>query len=755
MLEKEGLSIKSELNNSSVKKVSEVRLYGAGGHSQVIKETLGAEDIVVNHYFDDNQNRKHHLVPKVNEGVRKDIDAFPHQGPPFIISVGNNRERSEIASMLKSKFHTAIHNTAIVSPKATIGEGTVVFAGAIIQPNTSIGKHVIINTGASIDHDNIIGDYAHISPQAALCGHVEIGEGTHIGVSACVIPQVKIGKWCTIGAGAVVIKDVPDYSTVVGNPGKIIKTSIPKRSNSYNDIVFIGSGISASFTILKLLEQYKNDKRLLRLSIIEKSNEFHTGIPYGYRSSDSTLLIKPLFQFLPEGELKLFTQWLSENKGWLIDGFLSEGGHLSQKWLDENKNAIDKNDWNNLYLPRRFFGKYISLVVNKKINSAVTSRLLSIDYIKDEVVSVEQYSDEYSIKLKNDSLQVKTKKIVLAIGGAPNRKLFSVNDISLSKNKGLLIEDPYEPSLEEVFKQIKQFIDTQQKQKVNILVVGTNASGIELVYKLNDYKEVSSKIDQLFALSPQNKFPDPRTDIDPSIKFVPSSLIKLTKEDKITASHIAKAAKEDLDKAEQSNISSIYTIKPISEVFCSLLDRLNPEEKRKFAAHVGNEIGKRQREAGSHYSEVVSLLYVQNRLTNVKGKFSGIASTSEDGLQFAYEANKQVRTFDKPIDIIINCAGGCDIQSPQNENTLISNLVKNNICEINPSNRGILVNDSFESSQGFYINGPLLGGNVIDQQPIWHVEHAGRISTLSEKLAKILYKELSSTTKYSKDLVKV
>ncbi|MFN5705836.1 MAG: acetyltransferase, partial [bacterium] len=29
--------------------------------------------------------------------------------------------------------------------------------------------------------------------------------------------------WCTIGAGSVIIKDIPDFATVVGNPGRIIK----------------------------------------------------------------------------------------------------------------------------------------------------------------------------------------------------------------------------------------------------------------------------------------------------------------------------------------------------------------------------------------------------------------------------------------------------------------------------------------------------------------------------------------------------
>ena len=66
-------------------------------------------------------------------------------------------------------------------------------------------------------------DFVHISPNAALAGSITVGEGTHIGIGASVIQGIKIGKWATIGAGAVIIRDVPDFATVVGNPGKIIK----------------------------------------------------------------------------------------------------------------------------------------------------------------------------------------------------------------------------------------------------------------------------------------------------------------------------------------------------------------------------------------------------------------------------------------------------------------------------------------------------------------------------------------------------
>ncbi|WP_299252477.1 acetyltransferase [uncultured Aquimarina sp.] len=206
-----------------VEKSNKIRIYGAGGHSQVIQAVLEDNGYEVTDTFDDKPSDSHYASKNVTSGARGNLEAFPHEGHPVIVAVGINAERAEIAGFLNSRFERAIHKSAIVASTAKIGQGTVVFAGAIIQPNTSIGEHVIVNTGASIDHDNIIGDFAHVSPKAALCGHVEVGEGSHVGVGAVVIPKVKIGKWCTIGAGTVVLKDVPDYATVVGNPGKIIK----------------------------------------------------------------------------------------------------------------------------------------------------------------------------------------------------------------------------------------------------------------------------------------------------------------------------------------------------------------------------------------------------------------------------------------------------------------------------------------------------------------------------------------------------
>jgi sugar O-acyltransferase (sialic acid O-acetyltransferase NeuD family) len=206
-------------------------LYGAGGHAKVIAEVLESMGKTIHGIFDDNQCVEEMRGTKVENGILISCEnTFPVLESPVIISIGNNNERAEIAELLTNsfdvKFGKAIHSTAIISPSASIAEGVMILHGSVIQADTIIGKHVLVNTAASIDHENVIGDYAHVSPHATLCGRVHVGEGTHIGAGAVVLPNLKIGKWCKVGAGAVVICDIPDFTTAVGNPARILVKTV-------------------------------------------------------------------------------------------------------------------------------------------------------------------------------------------------------------------------------------------------------------------------------------------------------------------------------------------------------------------------------------------------------------------------------------------------------------------------------------------------------------------------------------------------
>jgi len=197
-----------------------VYLIGASGHAKVIVEILEKRGLYIGGLQDANPA----ITSLLGNDVHPELpDLFDPNDDELIISIGNNAIRKKLAESLAYRYISAIHSSANISKRATIGKGTAIMAGVSINADVEIGKHVIINTNASIDHDCVLENYVHISPNAALAGNVTVGEGTHIGIGACIIQGINIGKWCTIGAGSVIIKDVPDGATVVGNPGRIIK----------------------------------------------------------------------------------------------------------------------------------------------------------------------------------------------------------------------------------------------------------------------------------------------------------------------------------------------------------------------------------------------------------------------------------------------------------------------------------------------------------------------------------------------------
>ncbi|HEV8084312.1 MAG TPA: acetyltransferase [Chitinophagaceae bacterium] len=199
-------------------------LYGASGHGKVIIEILEAMGIKIDGIFDDNDSIK----SLINYPVQKFSQQLM-QDKKMIVSIGNNLVRKKIVNVIIADYGIARHPSSIISPRCTLGEGSVIMAGVTINVNTRIGKHCIINTNSTVDHDCTLEDFVHISPNATLCGDVAIGEGSHIGASCVIIPGKKIGKYCIIGAGSVIIDDIPDFAVAVGNPGKIIKNILEQQ----------------------------------------------------------------------------------------------------------------------------------------------------------------------------------------------------------------------------------------------------------------------------------------------------------------------------------------------------------------------------------------------------------------------------------------------------------------------------------------------------------------------------------------------
>lgn len=106
--------------------------------------------------------------------------------------------------------------------------------GVDIHPAAKIGAGVFIDHGSGvvIGETAVIGNNVTIYQQVTLGGtgkeigkrHPTIEDNVMIAAGAKVLGPITIGEGSKIGAGSVVLKDVPPHSTVVGIPGRIIKT---------------------------------------------------------------------------------------------------------------------------------------------------------------------------------------------------------------------------------------------------------------------------------------------------------------------------------------------------------------------------------------------------------------------------------------------------------------------------------------------------------------------------------------------------
>ena len=210
-------------------------IWGGTGNFRVLCELL-KDDYEIIGYFDNNPaiQQSYRGIPCLGNQERFESWASAWQGesPRFIVSIGpgHGAVRLGIHELLKKQGLrpiTAIHRTAFVAHNATVGEGSQVYAMATICVDAQIGKGCIVNTRASVDHECVLEDGATVGPGATLAGLVEVGKNADIYTGAVVLPRVKIGEGAIVGAGAVVLKDVPPYSTVVGNPARILKTRNP------------------------------------------------------------------------------------------------------------------------------------------------------------------------------------------------------------------------------------------------------------------------------------------------------------------------------------------------------------------------------------------------------------------------------------------------------------------------------------------------------------------------------------------------
>lgn len=134
-------------------------------------------------------------------------------------------------------FHRAAHwfyRHDLYFPARLISQIGRALTGIEIHPGAKVGRRLFIDHGMGIviGETTEIGDDVLLYQGVTLGGtghergkrHPTLGNNVVVGTGAKILGNITIGNQVRIGAGSVVIRSVPDHSTVVGVPGRVVRS---------------------------------------------------------------------------------------------------------------------------------------------------------------------------------------------------------------------------------------------------------------------------------------------------------------------------------------------------------------------------------------------------------------------------------------------------------------------------------------------------------------------------------------------------
>ena len=136
---------------------------------------------------------------------------FWHRIASILWGIGLRLIARIISNILRTLTGIEIHPAARIKEGFFIDHGM----GVVIGETSEIGKNVTIYQGVTL---------GGVSANAGK-RHPTIGDNVIVGAGSKILGPLNIGSNTKIGANSVVIDDIPENSTVVGVPGKVVGKS--------------------------------------------------------------------------------------------------------------------------------------------------------------------------------------------------------------------------------------------------------------------------------------------------------------------------------------------------------------------------------------------------------------------------------------------------------------------------------------------------------------------------------------------------
>ncbi|MFB1051352.1 serine O-acetyltransferase [Paraliobacillus sp. JSM ZJ581] len=164
--------------------------------------------------------------------LKEDMDAVFKQDPAARTRVEVFLTYSGLHAIWSHRIAHTLYRKKFFFIARVISQISRFLTGIEIHPGAQIGNRFFIDHGMGvvIGETCEIGDDVTIFQGVTLGGtgkekgkrHPTIQDNVLIATGAKVLGSITVGKCAKIGAGSVVLKDVPDHSTVVGIPGRVV-----------------------------------------------------------------------------------------------------------------------------------------------------------------------------------------------------------------------------------------------------------------------------------------------------------------------------------------------------------------------------------------------------------------------------------------------------------------------------------------------------------------------------------------------------
>jgi serine O-acetyltransferase len=153
--------------------------------------------------------------------------------------------------------------------------------GIEIHPAAIIGRRFFIDHGMGvvIGETSEVGDNVFIYHGVTLGGlstkngkrHPTIGSNVVIGAGAQVLGPTLVGSYSKIGSGSVVLQHVPEYSTVIGVPGRIVFSGVESAQDGADGEESFPDPVARAIEdVLERLPKMEKEIQELRSNIKEK-----------------------------------------------------------------------------------------------------------------------------------------------------------------------------------------------------------------------------------------------------------------------------------------------------------------------------------------------------------------------------------------------------------------------------------------------------------------------------------------------------